>query len=115
MVAYESDYVDDPAVEPEPPPQPAPLQAESLPDFEIAVLNNTLANSAIARRAKPKAALTAERMTEHYVIANQSTLAVHENMVTDSETEARLLLRDLVRKDPRKARELTVLLRAETL
>ena len=114
-VTYEIDYVDDPAVEPQPEPQPAPPQAESLQDFEIAVRNNTLANSAIARRARPKAASTPDRITEQYVVADQATLAMHENMVTDSETEARLLLRELVRKDPRKARELTVLLRSETL
>jgi hypothetical protein len=111
-VTYEIDYVDDPAVE----PQPKLPQTESLPvsDFQIAVRNNTLANSALARRARPKVALSADRITEQYVVANQSTLAIHENMVTDSETEARLLLRDLIRRDPRKARELTVLLRAET-
>ena len=114
-VAYEIDYVDDPAVEPKPPPeQPEPLQAESQQDFEIAVRNNTLANSALARRARPRAARTADQITEQYVVANQSTLAIHDNLITDSETEARLLLRDLVRQDPRKARELTVLLRAET-
>jgi hypothetical protein len=113
-VTYESDYVDAPAVEPPSEPS-APAQAESLLDFEIALRNNTLANSAMARRARPKVALTADRITEHYVVANQATLAIHDNLVTDSETEARLLLRDLIRKDPRKARELTVLLRSETL
>ncbi|HWC01250.1 MAG TPA: DUF6603 domain-containing protein [Methylomirabilota bacterium] len=105
-VAYESAYVDDPALTPR---EPAPPRPETLEGFRIGLLNNALANSAMGRRATPRSPAGPVRIAEQYVVADLGTLAVHEAMVARSETEARQMLRDVLRNDPRKRAQLAVL------
>jgi hypothetical protein len=104
-VTYESEYVDDPSLTPADTLPPAPEPPEG---FRFALLNNAVANSTLGRLAKPKATPRPMPMTEGYVVADAS-VAVDERLVARSEAEARELLREVRRRDPRRRLDVEVL------
>lgn len=88
--------------------------AETAGNFGFGLLNNAMANSQLGMQAKA-ARPPAAAIREKFVIAWQKDLKTWQNVETDSEAEAREMLRDVIRQDPRKREELVVLLKAEAL
>jgi hypothetical protein len=104
-VTYESEYVDDPSLTPADTLPPAPEPSDR---FRFALLNNAVANSRLGRLAKPKPTLKPIPMTEGYVVADPGG-AVDEPLVARSEAEARELLRELRRRNPRRRLDVDIL------
>lgn len=87
---------------------------ETPENFKFGLRNNAVANSVFGlqgKTAKPPVRALAEK----YTIAWQSSLEIYKKIETDSAAEARQILRDLVRQNPQRKNELTVLLKAEVI
>jgi len=87
---------------------------ETAGNFGFGLRNNAVANSAFGRIAKA-ARPPVNALAEKYVVAWQKDLKTYQQIETDSEAEARQLLRDLIRENPRRKSELMVLLKAEAV
>ncbi len=110
-VAYKSAYIDEPGCAP---PQAAPPASLSPQDWRLALLNNAVANSPLGRKAKAKTTAPAGHIAEQFAIADRTNLSVHENLIATNETQARIWLREIRKKDPAQGRELRVLPLVET-
>ncbi|MCB9284788.1 MAG: hypothetical protein H6563_11990 [Lewinellaceae bacterium] len=105
-VEYETMIVDVPGI---PAAETKKTVKESESNFNFALRNNALANSPLGIRARPFKA-PARPIAETYTVVDQ-TLKDFADIQTGNATQARQILRDLVRKNPRKQKELTVLLK----
>ncbi|NUN99205.1 MAG: hypothetical protein HUU01_01180 [Saprospiraceae bacterium] len=104
-ILYESKIVDDPALVQ--PPTVSGGNKETQADFAHGLGNNAVANSFMGSR--PGRNRTSVIIDEQFVVVRQDSLRVHESFAPASEAEARQLLKNFLRKNPRERGKLTVL------
>ena len=109
-ILYETNIIDAPALALQP---KEPLRKETLSDFNHAIRNNAVANSAPGGRNRLKTKTDTKPFGEQFVIVNQSTMTVYQNQVADSEAAAQQLLKNILQRNPRERNNLVVLPKAE--
>ncbi|MGV3504084.1 MAG: DUF6603 domain-containing protein [Adhaeribacter sp.] len=99
---------------PEGQPEPGTEAFQTEESFAHSLRNNALANSALGSLYRPRP-LAEKTIRETFVVAEQDSLQATETPVLESEAEARQLLQDLRRQDPRNRLRLTVLPKVEAV
>ena len=108
--SYETKTIGETEVQP--PADTKPFETNH--SFTFSLRNNSLSNSTLGSRARPKP-LADQTIRERYVVAEQSNLKATSAPIVGSEAEARQLLQELKLQDPHDRLRLTVLPLAEAV